>query len=204
MGCLHWARPSQTPRPGSKQECIPVGCVPSAAVAVPGRCLPTRGVSACQEGGVCLLCILNMDRGAKMKLRIKWNFELTVFELSVPDLYMWGVYTERDRSRHQDQEVNKKDAVRGLVFLPDPPLPWTEWQTRVKTLPCRNYVADGIDLYGTLAVVTLPRPTDNRISWNRYRSLSRSRPMWMNHYLLVSSLQSPHFRRERRIQQCHS
>ena len=44
-----------------KQDCIPVGCVPSAAVAVscgglPGRCLP-RGVSA-QEGclpwgGVC-------------------------------------------------------------------------------------------------------------------------------------------------------
>ena len=24
-----------------------------------------------------------------------------------------------------------------------PPHPWTEWQTGVKTLPCRNYVADG-------------------------------------------------------------
>ena len=61
-----------------EQECIPVGCVPSAAVAVPGGvclpgggCLPARGclpgrggqgrvsacrgVSACQgEGGICL------------------------------------------------------------------------------------------------------------------------------------------------------
>ena len=26
--------------------------------------------------------------------------------------------------------------------LPDTPL-WTEWQTGVKTLPCRNFVADG-------------------------------------------------------------
>ena len=34
-----------------KQECIPVGCVPSAAVAVSwgGRCLPRQGVSA--QGG---------------------------------------------------------------------------------------------------------------------------------------------------------
>ena len=27
--------------------------------------------------------------------------------------------------------------------LPKTPLLWTEWQTLVKTLPCRNYVADG-------------------------------------------------------------
>ena len=47
-----------------KQECIPVGYVPFAAVAVcwgrggvvcPGReCLPARGVFACQGGDVCL------------------------------------------------------------------------------------------------------------------------------------------------------
>ena len=53
-----------------KQECIPVGCVPSAAVAIPWM------VSACR--GIC---------------------------------------------------------------LPHPPR--AEWQTCVKTLPCRNYVADG-------------------------------------------------------------
>ena len=33
-----------------QQECIPIGCVPSAAVAVRGRCLP-GGVSA--QGSVC-------------------------------------------------------------------------------------------------------------------------------------------------------
>ena len=33
-------------------------------------------------------------------------------------------------------------ACQGGVYLPHAP-PWTEWQTRVKTLPCRNYVADG-------------------------------------------------------------
>ena len=26
------------------------------------------------------------------KLRIKWNFELTVFELAVPDLYLFSFY----------------------------------------------------------------------------------------------------------------
>ena len=33
----------------------------------------------------------------------------------------------------------------GVVCLPGSPPPptWTEWQTRVKTLSCRNYVADG-------------------------------------------------------------
>ena len=38
-------------------------------------------------------------------------------------------------------------CLRGLLgwgCLPDTPL-WTEWQTPVKTLPCRNYVADGKD-----------------------------------------------------------
>ena len=42
-----------------KQECIPVGCVPSAAVAIsgggclPGGCLPRAGVSS-RGGGICL------------------------------------------------------------------------------------------------------------------------------------------------------
>ena len=40
-------------------------------------------------------------------------------------------------------------GVPGVVYpggcLPatPPPALWTEWQTHVKTLPCRNYVADG-------------------------------------------------------------
>ena len=47
-----------------KQECIPVGCVPSAAVVVSGRCLPKRCLPSgkgclpsggCLQGGVHLL-----------------------------------------------------------------------------------------------------------------------------------------------------
>ena len=64
-----------------EQECIPVGCVPSAAVGG-GDCLPGRGV--CPNGL----------------------------------------------------------SARG-VSATHPLPPWTEWQTPVKTLPCRNYVEDG-------------------------------------------------------------
>ena len=53
--------------PINKRECIPVGCVPSAAVAVPGGCLPAGGggclparravclleASTCQWGSTC-------------------------------------------------------------------------------------------------------------------------------------------------------
>ena len=81
----------------SQQECIPVGCLPSTAVAVSGGggggsgqggCLPKVGVC---PGDVCL-------RGVSA------------------------------------QVVSARHTVLPL---------WTEWQTDVKTLPCRNYVADG-------------------------------------------------------------
>ena len=35
-----------------KRECIPVGCVPSAAVAVSGGCLPMGGKGSCLPRGV--------------------------------------------------------------------------------------------------------------------------------------------------------
>ena len=40
--------------------------------------------------------------------------------------------------------------VWSRVCLPPPPPPWTEWQTGVKKLPCRNFVAGGknMSLYG--------------------------------------------------------
>ena len=40
------------------------------------------------------------------KLRIKWNFELTVFELTVPDLYYWKDATLLKR-KFQAQAVQK-------------------------------------------------------------------------------------------------
>ena len=42
--------------------------------------------------------------------------------------------------------------------LPDTPL-WTEWQTLVKTLPCRNYVADGNNWVGYRRHVSRQWPT---------------------------------------------
>ena len=89
----------------TQQECIPVGCVPSTAMAVFGRgCLPT-GVFA--RGRV-------SARG--------W----------LPGGCLPG---EGVSARHR-------------------PL-WTEWQTGVKTLPCRNYVADGNEEI-TLPVKLIP------------------------------------------------
>ena len=77
-----------------KEECIPVGCVPSAAVAICwwGTVCP-GGVSA--QRCVCLGGCLPRGQG----------------------------------------------CLLGCVWQTLPL--WTEWQTLVKTLPCRNYAADG-------------------------------------------------------------
>ena len=103
-----------------KQECIPVGCTLSAAVAICwwGVVSGQGGPVGVCLGGVCVsqyalrqtlplwtewqigvktlpYCNFIVDGNYKnlakisQKLRIKWNFELTVFELSVPDLYIW-------------------------------------------------------------------------------------------------------------------
>ena len=51
--------------------------------------------------------------------------------------HQWGVSTRRVSAR--------RGVCRGGVcpgWVTTPPF-WTEWQTCVKTLPCRNYIADG-------------------------------------------------------------
>ena len=45
------------------------------------------------------------------KLRIKWNFELTVFELTVPDLYSLF----NTLQRHVPQSVPDREIMRGRV-----------------------------------------------------------------------------------------
>ena len=111
-----------------QQECIPVGCLPSTAVASKGgvsqhavgrgcvsqhalgRWLSAWGMFAREgvcPGGVC-------PRGC-----LSGGVCLGV---STQGLSAWGC------------------LPRG-VCLPHPL--WTEWQTPVKTFPCRNYVADG-------------------------------------------------------------
>ena len=95
-----------------KQECIPVGCVPSAAVTVSegGWCLPARWG--------CLLAGCGCLHGGCLPRR--WGLS--------------GGYLPRGW------------LPRGCLpggCLPDTPPQWTEWQTGVKSLPCRNYVAGG-------------------------------------------------------------
>ena len=54
--------------------------------------------------------------------------------------------------------------------------PWTEWQTRVKTLPCRNYVADGKYEQGfIMLLMNLPVQTMRVVSQSRTKfSFTRS------------------------------
>ena len=93
-----------------KQECIPVGCVPSAGWGSAGGsaggvyrggCVWPGG--GCLPGGVCPRRCL-----------------------------AWGC-------------LPKGVSVQGWVSARQPPPPWTESQTPVKTSPCRNYVADSND-----------------------------------------------------------
>ena len=85
-----------------RQECIPVGCVPSAAVAVcwggqclptrgvwPGGCLPRRGLSA--QGGVCPGGV--SARGNVWQTLPLWTEFLThaCESITFPQLHLWTV-----------------------------------------------------------------------------------------------------------------
>ena len=50
-----------------QQECIPVGCVPSAAVAVGGVCLPGGCITACTGRGVSAPVHAGIQRGVSAK-----------------------------------------------------------------------------------------------------------------------------------------
>ena len=99
-----------------KQECIPVGCVPSAAVAVcwgEGGCL-------CVWGGLC------MSRGC---------LPGGPGRVSAQGMSAWGGVCPRG--------CLPGGCVCQEGCLPDPLPLWKELQNGVKTLPCSNYVADG-------------------------------------------------------------
>ena len=91
----------------SQRECIPVGWVPSSAVAVPawGRGVMPGGFACRRE--VCLPA--GGGRGVCCQ---------------------WGC-------------LPVKGGVCPGGCGTDTPYLWTEWQTRVKTLPFRNYTGDG-------------------------------------------------------------
>ena len=105
--CVIICTASQMRKTLTEQECIPVGWVPSAAVAVcQGECLLREGLTrGCLPEGVCL-------------------------GVSAQGLSAQGVWTG----------VSAWGAS-AWGCPPDTPL-WTEWQTAVKTLPGRNFIAD--------------------------------------------------------------
>ena len=97
----------------SKQECIPVGCVTSAAVAIcPGGCLP-KYMLGCLPGGFLPQCMVGYV--------CPWG---CLPQCMVGYVCPGGCLPQ---------------CMLGYSHLS----PWIEWLTGVKTLPCRNYVADG-------------------------------------------------------------
>ena len=134
-----------------KQECIPIGCVPSAAVA---RCLSGGGVSAqeviCPEGVSAQECVC--PGGVSVK-RVSAHGAGVCPEGVRPWLCL-----PRSVSAQEGCLSSRVSAQVGCVCLgdvclggclsrgclPDTTHPlWTEWQKCGKTLPCRNYVAGG-------------------------------------------------------------
>ena len=100
-----------------KQESIPVGCIPSAAVAVgEGGCLPRRGVCL---GGVC--------RGRCLPRGCLPRGCVCLEKVSAQGVSAWGCLPG--------------GCLPGGVSQ-IPPCEENDWQTGVKTLPCPNYVAN--------------------------------------------------------------
>ena len=109
-----------------KQECIPVGCVPSAAVAICwGVCLPMGGSL---PGGVCPRGVCP-ERGVSVQGDVRPG-----------GVCPWGVCP--GGCLPKGVSFQRGECLR------------TEWHMPVKTLPWRNYVADGKN--------TLLSPSANR------------------------------------------
>ena len=107
-----------------KQECIPVGCVPSTAVAVSGGVFPgvlPRGVCL---GGVCLGGC--MPKGVCLSMGVCLLMGMSA----------WECAPSGSRGRHP--------------LDPEADTPRTEWQTLMKTLPSTNTIADGKIIHPTL------------------------------------------------------
>ena len=136
--------PSQTTQ--RRQECIPVGCVQSAAVAVPGRgeCLPRGKVSACQWGvSACQGCLLARD-----------------VCLPVGCLPARGVSACQGGLPAGGVSARQTSPVDRMTDT-------------CKTLPCRNCVADGNNknipvskrkFIGSMWLKTKQPPGDNQLS----------------------------------------
>ena len=129
------------------QECIPVGCVPPAH-------WPSRGgvsVLDCKNpGGVC--------PGGVCPGGVMWGCMsrgVSVQGVSARGLSAWG--WSCDLSHHAfdvtcmlpPHQLSVNTSAAAYIVWPrcmlgyTAPLLWTEWQTGVKILPCRNFVVGG-------------------------------------------------------------
>ena len=71
---------------------------------------------------------MNLEK-ISQKLRIKWNFELTVFELTFPDLYLivrTGTfkYFQQDRKNWKIPQKNFENLFESIIFKRT----WIEFQ----------------------------------------------------------------------------
>ena len=109
-----------------KQECIPVGCVLSTAVAVTGVCLPQCMLGyVCPGEDVCPSACWDMSAGVSAPVHAGLGLPLDV-SASVHA----GICLSRGVSAPVHAGIH-------------PCCEQNDWQTGVKTLPCCNYVADG-------------------------------------------------------------
>ena len=115
----------------TQQECIPVGCVQSAAVAA------DREVSA-RRGGGCLTRVC-LPRGCLSWGCLPWG-------VCASGVSAWGLSAQEGVSQGVSTGgcLPGRGSTQGIVWK-TPPLPCeqNDWQTGMKTLPCRNYVTDG-------------------------------------------------------------
>ena len=106
--------------------CLPRGCMPNGCLPR-CRCLSRGWVWGCLPRDVCPMgAVCSLPRGGVCPGGCLGGYALGVSTKGVVCC----------------QGVCLPSRSRGC--LPDTHL-WTEWQTGVKTLPCRNYVEDGND-----------------------------------------------------------
>ena len=108
--------PACTGQWGVSQHALDRGCLPRGSVC-PGGVSAQRGV--CLEGwGVCLGVSVQGEGG-------------------------WGCLLRGCLPRGVSAWGEGMGVFAQGVSATHPLPPWTEWQTPVKTLPCRNYIVDG-------------------------------------------------------------
>ena len=110
----------------NKQECIPVGWVLPMAVAIPGgllQCMHTPWVWAWRPLGV----DLETPLGQTPQLP-PW-----VWAWRPPWQGMLGNHQQGMLGYHHPPCKTCWDTTCNVCWDTTPPLPWTEWQTRVKT-----------------------------------------------------------------------